>query len=59
MIVRLKSTNQALDIITNVESSVPAHIEVHSMKPYVKKLQVTSFKAIVFSRSGHLGFIHN
>jgi hypothetical protein len=36
MIVRLKSTNQAVDIITKVESSIPAHMEVHSIKPYVK-----------------------
>ena len=58
MIVRLKSTNQAIDIITKVESSISAHMEVHTIKPYVnKKLQVTSFKAIVFS--GHLDFIHN
>ena len=57
MIVRLKSTNQAADIITKVESSIPAHMEVHSIKPYVKiKLQVTSFKAKV--SSGHLGVIH-
>ena len=57
MIVRLKSNNQAVDIITKVESSIPSHMEVHSIKPYVKKMQVTSFKAIVFS--GFLGFIHN
>jgi hypothetical protein len=38
MIVRLKTTNQAVDSITNVESSIPAHMEVHSIKPYGKKI---------------------
>jgi hypothetical protein len=37
MIVRLKSTNQAVDIITIVESSIPAHMEVHLIKPYGKQ----------------------
>jgi hypothetical protein len=37
MIVRLKSTNQAIDFITKVESSIPSHMKVHSIKPYVEK----------------------
>ena len=38
MIVRLKSTNQAVDIITKVECSIPAHMEVDSIKDYVKNI---------------------